>query len=798
MSSRRPEVFVSATSSDLRSSRQLIKEALLTLGCVPIEQTNFPPDYRSVREMLHARIASCDAVLHLAGEVYGAEPELRLPGEPRRSYTQMEYDLARELGKPLYTFVCDPGFAYDSHAPEDEDRQVLQQAHRAVLQSGEQLFYAIHSREDLALRVRELQTRVEALGHELRRTRTWLSRGVVTGLLAVALLGGGLWWLTLRTHRTEEHVTQLESELDRQRRYIRSIADAYTRQQTELSQLKLGDDQKFARALAAVARQEAITEESLRAGITLFVAATQADPKADFMDRALAEFARQNFSAAASSAGEAGRAALEQYAAAEQLSRRSLAQAEAARTRARQAFGLQGQALFASARFAEAAQAFQAGLSATSQAAQPQEWAEFQARLGQAADQWAQSSTGEDLLRCRKLALDSYRAALGSMKREDSPQLWAVTQHNYGIALERAAENCSSSERFRFLSEAVNAYHEALKVHTRTATPEAWAGTQNNLAIALRQQAESFDDARRLISLADSVTAYRAALEVMTPAAYPDINGQLQNNLASALLSQSAAAPASDRPVLLEQALAACYAALDVFTDEHLPQLWVAAQNNLANTFKRQADASISPEEQARLLGQAGSAYRAALTRCSREAQPREWSTLQNNLANLRQAQAALLPEGLERFELLREAISGYQGLLEVSTRASTPQDWAMTQNNLAIALLQIAPLVSEGHRGRALSDAVEALRATFGVYTREALPVDWARGHNNLAEALHAQAGLVTGAEQVRLLREAVQALQACLGVITPQLDPVYHAARKARLAAIEAELRKLPNGQQ
>ena len=114
---RRPEVFISATTADLRSCRQLIKEALLTLHCVPVEQPNFPPDYRSVREMLRARIAACDAVIHLAGEIYGAEPTERAPGEPRRSYTQLEYDLARDLAKPVYVFVCGPAFPYDDHAP---------------------------------------------------------------------------------------------------------------------------------------------------------------------------------------------------------------------------------------------------------------------------------------------------------------------------------------------------------------------------------------------------------------------------------------------------------------------------------------------------------------------------------------------------------------------------------------------------------------------------------------------------------------------------------------------------------
>ena len=39
-----PKVFISATSGDLRSIRQIVKEALLTINCHPVEQTNFEPD----------------------------------------------------------------------------------------------------------------------------------------------------------------------------------------------------------------------------------------------------------------------------------------------------------------------------------------------------------------------------------------------------------------------------------------------------------------------------------------------------------------------------------------------------------------------------------------------------------------------------------------------------------------------------------------------------------------------------------------------------------------------------------
>jgi hypothetical protein len=131
MKTRSPEVFVSATSADLFSCRQLIKNALLTIGCKPVEQTNFPTDYRSICDMLRAKIEKCDAVVHVAGVCYGFEPAQPPAGGPRRSYTQMEYDFAREMGKRVYVLVCGDGFPYDNHPGEDAEKRELQQRHRA-------------------------------------------------------------------------------------------------------------------------------------------------------------------------------------------------------------------------------------------------------------------------------------------------------------------------------------------------------------------------------------------------------------------------------------------------------------------------------------------------------------------------------------------------------------------------------------------------------------------------------------------------------------------------------------------
>jgi len=67
----RKEVFISATSADLGSYRQVAKEAVLTLGAHPIEEENFPTDYRELQALLARRLDPCDAIIHLVGFYYG-------------------------------------------------------------------------------------------------------------------------------------------------------------------------------------------------------------------------------------------------------------------------------------------------------------------------------------------------------------------------------------------------------------------------------------------------------------------------------------------------------------------------------------------------------------------------------------------------------------------------------------------------------------------------------------------------------------------------------------------------------
>ncbi len=144
-----PRIFISATTKDLRFCREEICTALQKIGCTPVVQENFPADARDVSAMLRAKIEACESVVHVAGLCYGGEPRQPPPGEARRSYTQLEYDTARVLQKPVYTFICTKSFPYLDYSPEVSDLHALQQAHREELRRRRELYYEVHTLDEL-------------------------------------------------------------------------------------------------------------------------------------------------------------------------------------------------------------------------------------------------------------------------------------------------------------------------------------------------------------------------------------------------------------------------------------------------------------------------------------------------------------------------------------------------------------------------------------------------------------------------------------------------------------------------
>jgi tetratricopeptide (TPR) repeat protein len=97
----------------------------------PIIQEELPASCDGLKDVLVGTIASCDAVICLVGKVFGAQPTNQIG--PRRSYTQMEYFTARELGKPTFIFLTHDSFLAPNQAEEPEEWRISQEVQRSRL-----------------------------------------------------------------------------------------------------------------------------------------------------------------------------------------------------------------------------------------------------------------------------------------------------------------------------------------------------------------------------------------------------------------------------------------------------------------------------------------------------------------------------------------------------------------------------------------------------------------------------------------------------------------------------------------
>jgi hypothetical protein len=189
-----PKIFVSATSKDLGSVRKIAVSALQKLGCLAVEQDTFEPDYRTLEALLEHKISGCDAFIQFVGHRYGAEPnaDSRPKDEKRRSYTQMEYDIAVRLKKKVYLFVCADGFPYDECAPEDDENRDLQLQYRDSLRSSKTKRENVRDGAECESLILQLQLQIEELIlilNKERRGRSLLTMAaILTGLSVLGTL----------------------------------------------------------------------------------------------------------------------------------------------------------------------------------------------------------------------------------------------------------------------------------------------------------------------------------------------------------------------------------------------------------------------------------------------------------------------------------------------------------------------------------------------------------------------------------------------------------------------------------
>jgi tetratricopeptide (TPR) repeat protein len=216
----------------------------------------------------------------------------------------------------------------------------------------------------------------------------------------------------------------------------------------------------------------------------------------------------------------------------------------------------------------EAVMAFRRALTIHTRVETPVSWATIQNNLGAVLATQGQRTDNSAGLRLLDEAVTAYRDVLTVHSRAEMPVEWARAQNNLGIALKSQGARTGGPEGLRLLDEAVTAFRDALTIRTRADAITEWATTQINLGNALQTQGECIRGPEGLRLLDEAVTVYRNALSVHTRAGMPAIWALTQGNIGRALacMAEVDSGHASDH---LRGADAALVAALSVFSPEH-------------------------------------------------------------------------------------------------------------------------------------------------------------------------------------------------------------------------------------
>lgn len=105
MADKREQVFVSSTFKDLVDERAAVIQTLLQADCMPSGMEMFPASDSEKFDLIKGVIDLCDYYVVIIGGRYGS-----MDDQQQLSYTEMEYDYAVKVNKPVMAFLHgDPG-----------------------------------------------------------------------------------------------------------------------------------------------------------------------------------------------------------------------------------------------------------------------------------------------------------------------------------------------------------------------------------------------------------------------------------------------------------------------------------------------------------------------------------------------------------------------------------------------------------------------------------------------------------------------------------------------------------------
>jgi tetratricopeptide (TPR) repeat protein len=226
----------------------------------------------------------------------------------------------------------------------------------------------------------------------------------------------------------------------------------------------------------------------------------------------------------------------------------------------------------------------------------------------------------------------------------------------------------------------------------------------------------------------------------------------------------------------LGQALSAYRAALQHFKQDRTPLQWAGTQSNLGNALRALGEREGSTDR----LEQAVTACREALKEYRQDREPQDWATTQNNLG------AAFMTLGQRdgSTDRMEQAVTAFREALKERRQDRTPLQWAGTQHNLANALRTLGEREDNTDR---LEQAVTAFREALKERSQDRVPLDWAKTQNNLGNALRALGERKGGTDR---LEQAVTAHREALKEYTQDRAPLDWAATQNNLGIALANL--------
>ena len=119
MAEKKYQVFISSTYADLKEERRKILDILLMADCIPAGMEAFVASDAEQFEVIKKVIDLCDYYILIIGKRYGSINE-----QTGLSYTEMEYDYAKEQGIPVLVFALDESVEVPPEKVEDAQEKV--------------------------------------------------------------------------------------------------------------------------------------------------------------------------------------------------------------------------------------------------------------------------------------------------------------------------------------------------------------------------------------------------------------------------------------------------------------------------------------------------------------------------------------------------------------------------------------------------------------------------------------------------------------------------------------------------